>query len=328
MPAPSYSHGTSETPLLGDTIGENFAAHGGAVRRPPGARQPAAGRAPDLRGARRGDRRARPRGCCAPGSRRRPRRDLGAELRRVGARAVRDGEGRRDPRQRQPRLPHARARVRAAPVGRAAAVQRQRVQDQRLRRDDRRGSGAVDRLERDGLRRPPEWDEFGAASPTARRSPSDGELSFDDPINIQYTSGTTASRRARRSRTTTSSTTASSSPSCSTDRETATCLPVPFYHCFGMVMGNLGDTRARRLHGHPRAGVRSARDARGGGGGGRHLALRRADDVHRHARATGLRLVDLVAAHRDHGRLAVPDRGDEARWSTRCTWTRWPSATA
>ena len=25
MPAPSYSHGTSETPLLGETIGVNFA---------------------------------------------------------------------------------------------------------------------------------------------------------------------------------------------------------------------------------------------------------------------------------------------------------------
>ena len=24
MPAPSYSHGTSDTPLLGDTIGANF----------------------------------------------------------------------------------------------------------------------------------------------------------------------------------------------------------------------------------------------------------------------------------------------------------------
>ena len=35
-------------------------------------------------------------------------------------------------------------------------------------------------------------------------------LSFDDPINIQYTSGTTGTPKARRYRTTTSSTTASS----------------------------------------------------------------------------------------------------------------------
>ena len=43
-----------------------------------------------------------------------------------------------------------------------------------------------------------------------------------------------------------------------------TCLPVPFYHCFGMVMGNLGDARARRLRGHPGAGasIRARRSRR------------------------------------------------------------------
>ena len=30
------------------------------------------------------------------------------------------------------------------------------------------------------------------------------------------------------------------------------CIPVPFYHCFGMVMGNLACSHARRDHGHPR----------------------------------------------------------------------------
>ena len=50
-----------------------------------------------------------------------------------------------------------------------------------------------------------------------------------------------ASRRARRCRTTTSSTTASSSARCSaTRRADRVCVPVPFYHCFGMVLGNLG----------------------------------------------------------------------------------------
>ena len=38
---------------------------------------------------------------------------------------------------------------------------------------------------------------------------------------------------------------------------------------------------------------------------------------------------DLIdAAHRHHGRLAVPDRGDEARGSTRCTCARSRSPTA
>ena len=31
---------------------------------------------------------------------------------------------------------------------------------------------------------------------------------------------------------------------------------MPFYHCFGMVMGNLGLHHARRVHGHPGRGVR------------------------------------------------------------------------
>ena len=45
----------------------------------------------------------------------RPRRHLGAELRRVGADPVRDRQGRRDPGQHQPGLPLARARLRAQP---------------------------------------------------------------------------------------------------------------------------------------------------------------------------------------------------------------------
>jgi fatty-acyl-CoA synthase len=71
----------------------------------------------------------------------------------------------------------------------------------------------------------------------------EGTLSFDDPINIQYTSGTTGFPKgatlshhnilnngyfvARTQRWT------------EADR---VCVPVPFYHCFGMVMGNLGAT--------------------------------------------------------------------------------------
>ena len=70
-------------------------------------------------------------------------------------------------------------------------------------------------------------------------------LSFDDPINIQYTSGTTGFPKGatlthhnilnngffigEALRFTTA------------DR---VCIPVPFYHCFGMVMGNLGCTTA------------------------------------------------------------------------------------
>ena len=49
-----------------------------------------------------------------------------------------------------------------------------------------------------------------------------------------------ASPRARRCRTTTCSTTRTSSHArCTTPSATASCVPVPFYHCFGMVLGNL-----------------------------------------------------------------------------------------
>ena len=52
-----------------------------------------------------------------------------------------------------------------------------------------------------------------------------------------------ASRRAPRSRTTTSSTTASSSArAAATPTRDRVCIPVPFYHCFGMVLGNLACT--------------------------------------------------------------------------------------
>ena len=49
-----------------------------------------------------------------------------------------------------------------------------------------------------------------------------------------------AARRARRSRTTTSSTTRTSSAGrCGYTEHDRVCVPVPFYHCFGMVLGNL-----------------------------------------------------------------------------------------
>jgi fatty-acyl-CoA synthase len=68
-------------------------------------------------------------------------------------------------------------------------------------------------------------------------------LSCDDPINIQYTSGTTGFPKGA---------TLSHHNILNngyfvgelvgyTERDRV-CLPVPFYHCFGMVMGNLGAT--------------------------------------------------------------------------------------
>jgi fatty-acyl-CoA synthase len=75
----------------------------------------------------------------------------------------------------------------------------------------------------------------------AKLAEREAQLSFDDPINIQYTSGTTGFPKgatlshhsilnngyfvARRQ---------------GWSDQDRVCLPVPFYHCFGMVLGNLG----------------------------------------------------------------------------------------
>ena len=92
----------------------------------------------------------------------------------------------------------------------------------------------------------PTWDELVAAgvdlldSALAQRAQV---LSCDDPINIQYTSGTTGFPKGS---------TLSHHNILNNGyfvggllaytEEDRVCLPVPFYHCFGMVMGNLGAT--------------------------------------------------------------------------------------
>ena len=71
----------------------------------------------------------------------------------------------------------------------------------------------------------------------------DWPLSPDDPINIQYTSGTTGYPKGA----TLSHRNILNNGYFTTELINFTevdrlCIPVPFYHCFGMVMGNLGCT--------------------------------------------------------------------------------------
>ena len=92
----------------------------------------------------------------------------------------------------------------------------------------------------------PEWhaleDEAGAASPEALEARY-ASLSTDDPINIQYTSGTTGFPKgatlSHRNILNNGYFVAQLQGFTAEDR---LCIPVPFYHCFGMVMGNLGCT--------------------------------------------------------------------------------------
>jgi fatty-acyl-CoA synthase len=68
-------------------------------------------------------------------------------------------------------------------------------------------------------------------------------LSFDDPINIQYTSGTTGfPKGATLSHHNILNNGFFVGELCGYSEQDRICVPVPFYHCFGMVMGNLAST--------------------------------------------------------------------------------------
>jgi fatty-acyl-CoA synthase len=90
----------------------------------------------------------------------------------------------------------------------------------------------------------PEWDALfdrsgGGDALAARRA----GLSFDDPINIQYTSGTTGfPKGATLSHHNILNNGFFVGELCGYTEADRVCIPVPFYHCFGMVMGNLGAT--------------------------------------------------------------------------------------
>ncbi len=68
-------------------------------------------------------------------------------------------------------------------------------------------------------------------------------LAFDDPINIQYTSGTTGfPKGATLSHHNILNNGFFIGAGCGYSRADRVCIPVPFYHCFGMVLGNLACT--------------------------------------------------------------------------------------
>jgi fatty-acyl-CoA synthase len=69
------------------------------------------------------------------------------------------------------------------------------------------------------------------------------ELDTDDPINIQYTSGTTGfPKGATLSHHNILNNGYFVGELCGYTEADRICIPVPFYHCFGMVMGNLAAT--------------------------------------------------------------------------------------
>ena len=90
------------------------------------------------------------------------------------------------------------------------------------------------------------WDELLARAeevPAERADEVQAGLEADDPINIQYTSGTTGfPKGATLSHRNILNNGFFVGELCRYTEEDRVCIPVPFYHCFGMVMGNLACT--------------------------------------------------------------------------------------
>jgi fatty-acyl-CoA synthase len=90
----------------------------------------------------------------------------------------------------------------------------------------------------------PEWTDHNVHDPGVTLLEAVAyTLSPDDPINIQYTSGTTGyPKGATLSHRNILNNGYFTTELINFTEEDRLCIPVPFYHCFGMVMGNLGCT--------------------------------------------------------------------------------------
>jgi fatty-acyl-CoA synthase len=136
----------------------------------------------------------------------------------------------------------------------------------------------------------------------AQRSLGDIEahLSCHDAVNIQFTSGTTgAPKGVTLSHHNILNNGYMVGRALDLDAEDRICIPVPLYHCFGMVMGNLASVTSGAAMVYP--------------GEGLHRALRGADDVHRTAGSPDVRRRrPRLAQDRHHGGISVP-RGDHAQ---------------
>jgi fatty-acyl-CoA synthase len=242
----SYAHGASDAPLLGQTIGANLAAtaarlpdHEALVDCPSRrrwtyaqleawARQVARGLL--AKGVKKGDRV----GIWSPNCPEWVAVQYGTAL--IGAILVNI-----NPAYRVSELDYV---LRQAGITTLVSATRHKTSDYRAMVDEVRPSVAGLRdilyigdaswaaLEEAGNQLPPDAIETASA-----------DLAFDDPINIQYTSGTTGfPKGATLSHHNILNNGYFVAELLGYTEADRVCLPVPFYHCFGMVMGNLGCT--------------------------------------------------------------------------------------
>ena len=317
--APSYAHGAGAVPLLGETIGANLERTAARVperRRLVSCHQGVRFTYAEL------ERRGRPRsraGCWRSASRRATASACGAPTAPSGRSSqYATAKARRDPGQHQPGLPDLRAGVRAAPVGLPRAGRRAGVQGLRLRR---RWSTRCARASRARAGRLLRHARVGGAGRgrAGRTRPScarDGRAGLRRPDQHPvHERAPRASRRAPRSPTTTSSTTRYFvGAGLRLHRGRSGLHPGAALPLLRHGDGEPGCTTARRLHGLSRGGVR------------RRWRCSRRSQAERCTSLYGVPTMfiaelehptspsfDLVEpAHRHHGRLAVPDRGDEA----------------
>ncbi|PZG84597.1 AMP-binding protein [Streptomyces sp. NTH33] len=246
MSEPSYAHGTSGTPLLGDTIGANLdraiAAFGdreALVDVPSGRRWTYAefGAAVDEVA----------RGLLAKGVAKGDRVGIWAvncpewvlvqyATARIGAIMVNI-----NPAYRAHELEYV---LRQAGISVLVASQTHKSSDYRALVEQVRGT--CPDLRETVYIGDASWEALTAAGERVtadRLAAAQAELSCDDPINIQYTSGTTGfPKGATLSHHNILNNGYWVGRTVGYTEQDRICIPVPFYHCFGMVMGNLAAT--------------------------------------------------------------------------------------
>jgi fatty-acyl-CoA synthase len=248
MPSVSYSHGTSATPLLGETIGANlrrvagqFGGNEVLVDVPTGRRWTY--RQFDA------DTDTLARGLLAAGIQARDRVGIWAPncaewvllqfaTAKIGAILVNINPAYRS---------HELAFVlRQSQVKLLVSAESFKTSDYRAMIGEVRGDpGDLGALEDVVYIGSPEWDALlaggaGGAGDDGAVARREAELAFDDPINIQYTSGTTGfPKGATLSHHNILNNGFFIGEACRYTDQDRVCIPVPFYHCFGMVLGNL-----------------------------------------------------------------------------------------